>query len=127
MASLIIGQTNRGLSISWRKTINPRVDEDLSGPLSGAGSASLSAIFRDTKKTDPSPTFHRYVGTGTFSGIGDGKVAPQMTYLPSPADYTYFGTFGNVAKHWYLTIQATWPNGSILFSGEGDVWLEPAP
>lgn len=115
MATLIVGQTHRGLSITWNKDSSGAI-EDLSlvVPATGFQAIFLRAGFR-------------YVGTGTFALLNGGNTQglPNLSYVPSAGDYaaTALGWVGE----WTLWIKATWPDTTVDFAGPALVTLTPAP
>lgn len=111
MASLISGQTHRGLAVTWKQTPDPNsLDEDLST------STARVAIFR---KADGSA---RYVATGACTLNGTGAVAPQFNYLPSSADFTALGV-----GEWMISFKATFNDGTIDYTKPAAIEIEPAP
>lgn len=110
MASLISGQTHRGLSVTWKQTPDANAsDEDLSA------STARQAIFRNAAG-------QRYVGTGTSALIGTGAVAPQFNYIPSGADYAVLGV-----GEWFISFKATFNDGTIDYSLPAALEILPAP
>lgn len=118
MATLIIGQTHRGLAITWNSD-NKGTIQDLSAVNPATG---FQAIF-------VSPT-KRYIGTGTFSLLNGGNTAlkPNLQYVPSVADYTVTGeTPGLSVGEYRFWIKATWPDTTVDFAGPGILEVIPAP
>lgn len=118
MATLIIGQTHRGLAIMWNQD-NKGTIEDLSTVNPATG---FQAIFI-------SPT-RRYIGTGTFSLLNGGntKGLPNLQYIPSAGDYTVTGETPGLSRGEYrLWIKGTWPDTTVDFAGPGIVQIVPAP
>lgn len=118
MATLIIGQTHRGLQITWNVDNKGNI-QDLSAVNPATG---FVAIFLSATK--------RYVGTGTFSLLNGGntKGLPNLQYVPSTADYTVSGeTPGLSTGEYRLWIKATWPDTTVDFAGPGIVGIIAAP
>jgi hypothetical protein len=110
VASLISGQTHRGLAVYWKQTPDRNAaDEDLST------STSRQAIFKHKDG-------RRYVATGSTALNGTGAVAPQFTYLPSTADFTALG-YGE----WTVTFKATFLDTTVDYTQPATVTIEPAP
>lgn len=113
MATLISGQTHRGLAVYWKQTPdNNSPDEDLST------STTRQAIFNSRRDG----TGTRYVGTGTAILNGGGAVAPQFNYIPSTADYLALGI-----GEWFLSFKATFVDSTIDYSLPAAVEIIPTP
>lgn len=111
MATLISGQTHRGLAVYWKQTPdNNSPDEDLST------STTRQAIFNKKDGT-------RYVGTGSSTLNGSGAVSPQFNYIPSTADYAALGA----PSEWFLSFKATFADGTIDYSLPAAVEIVAAP
>jgi hypothetical protein len=118
VATLIIGQTHRGLSLTWTKDTKGTI-EDLSLVVPSTG---FVAVFVSANK--------RYVGTGTFALLNGGNTQglPNLSYIPSAGDYTVTGeTPGLGVGEWRLWVKGTWPDTSVDFAGPGLIQVMPAP
>jgi hypothetical protein len=110
VATLISGQTHRGLAVYWKQTPDRNaLDEDLST------TTVRQAIFKNKDG-------RRYVATGTTNLNGSGAVAPQFTYLPSTADFTALGV-----GEWFVTFKATFADTTVDYTKPAVVTVEAAP
>jgi hypothetical protein len=118
VATLILTQTHRGLSMTWNQNAKGTI-EDLSlvNPATG-----FTAIFISATR--------RYIGTGTFALLNGGNTQglPNLSYVPSAADYTVSGeTPGLSVGEYRLWIKAVWPDATVDFAGPGTVEVLPQP
>jgi hypothetical protein len=118
VATLIIGQTHRGLAITWNSD-NKGTIQDLSAVNPATG---FTAIFKSATK--------RYVGTGTFSLLNGGNTQgkPNLQYVPSAGDYTVTGEAPGLSQGEYrFWVKAVWPDTTVDFAGPGTIQVTPAP